>query len=405
MKRILAVVLFALATMLAAGCSETTTDRVPDTSPPAQPPVDDGYIGVGAPVTQFTPVMAIVATAAADYSSGAHSIIDGDASGSFTALNELLPTTSDLGIAAFTDSFYRIEKLYGGNNITRFALNDPQSVVWQYSTNDPGVTVGSNPYDIVFVNASKAYVLRYGSPRAWIVNPSATNETDFKIGELDLSAYGGTDGIPDMGAAVIANGKLFILLQRLEGPSYQVVNDAYIAVFDIATDQEIDAGISGDNLKGIPLQVRNPTDIIYQADSDKLFVAGSGSFFPVDYSGGIETIDASTYASILVMDDSETYGLVTALVPVSAEVLYFVGYRAYDDNTLYVMDIANNRVAQTKVPALLNGQISDLALDKQGLLWVGDTAQATVRIIDPANGEEISSVSTSLNPLKIVFAP
>ena len=33
----------------------------------------------------------------------------------------------------------------------------------------------------------------------WIVNPSATTSGEFKIGELDLSPYADSDGIPEMG--------------------------------------------------------------------------------------------------------------------------------------------------------------------------------------------------------------
>ena len=425
----ISLLLPVLLLLLVSGCSETSTSKL-DTAQTPPPNNDDNsssctsnttgntvpapptllpagsYITAGSPLQNFVAQQAAVATVAADYSSGAHSLISGDNQGNFSALNNYQPVANgDLSMAVYGDSFYRIEKMLSGNNIARFAFSDPQTPIWQYSTNDAGSAVQSNPYDMVFVNSSKAYVLRYNSTKVWIVNPSAATEADFKLGELDLSAYGGDDGIPDMGAAVIANGKLFILLQRLEGPTYQVVNDAYIAVFDTATDQEIDTGASCDGFRGIPLRVRNPTGIVYQADSDTLFIRGSGSFFPVDYSGGIETVDASTYASKLVLDDSATYGLITGLMPVSANIIYFVGYRAYNDNTLYVMDINSNQLAKTRVAALTQGQISDLALDAQGLLWVGDVAQATVRIIDPATGNEVASVSTSLNPLKIVFAP
>ena len=403
MKTHLRFTIVLLLSVLAA-CSETTTSQpAPDVTP--EPPADDGYITVGSPLQNFTPVTAAVATVASDYTSGAHSIISGDETGEFVALNNLAPDSSDISIAAYGDSFYRIGRLFGGNNITRYRFDAPQTALWQFSVDDTGSAVSSNPYDIVFVSETKAYVLRYNSTRVWIVNPSAASEADFKLGEIDLSAYGGDDGVPDMGAAVIANGKLFIALQRLEGPTYQVVNDAYIAVIDIATDTEIDAGIPGDTLKGIPLQVRNPTDLVYQADSNTLFVQGSGSFFPQTYSGGIETINVDDYRATLVLDDSEQYGLITALQPVSAEVLYFAGYQDARNVSLYVMNIKTGRIAPTKVAALLQSQIADLALDKQGLLWVGDSAQASVRMIDPATGDEVSSVSTNLNPAKIVFAP
>ncbi len=399
--------LLLLGFVLAGGCSQTSTDKVAEKDPPSVPAVPDSdYITVGMPITGFVPLKAAIVTADANYISGAHSIITGDSNGRFTALNDLQAVSgADLAIAVNGDSFYRIERLYSGNNVARFSFSNPQIPQWQYSTNDTTSAVQSNPYAMVFVNESKAYVLRYDSTKVWIVNPSAATAADFKLGELDLSAYGGADGIPDMGAAVIAGGKLFIALQRLENNRLDVSTNGYLAIFDITTDMEIDAGISGDNLKGVPLNLRNPVQLVYEATSNSIFVQAAGSFFPQEFTGGIETIDVDSYATKVVFDDNSTYGQVTAVMPLSQDVVYFIGYRSYDNQSLYVMSLLDDRILPTKVASLAQSLVSTLARDKQGLLWVGDSARASVHIIDPATGDEIAEVSTGLNPLQIVFAP
>jgi len=347
----------------------------------------------------------VVATVAADFSSGAHSIIGRDDSGSRVALNDLLATGSDITVAAHGSHFYRIERAFSGNNITKFASSDPQTPIWQYSTNDPASAVASNPHDIIFVSETKAYVLRYGSDKAWIVNPSAETETDFKIGELDLSAYAGADGAPDMDGGVVVDGKLFITLQRLD--SFAVTQNAYVAIFDTVTDTEIDANIAGDNLKGIPLQTRNPTTILHEPISDVIFVQGSGSFFPVEYTGGIERINLTDLTTTVILDDGDSvthpYGLITKLAAVSDDILYFVGYESFTDNTLYRLDLSTAEITASGIPSLTSGQISDLAVDVLGLLWVGDAANATVRVIDTLTDTEVDALSTNLNPGKIVF--
>ena len=43
-------------------------------------------------------------------------------------------------------------------------------------------------------------------------------------------------------------------------------------------------------------------------------------------------------------------------------------------------------------------------VDGEGLLWVSDSANATVHIIDPVTDTEVDALSTNLNPDKIVFA-
>lgn len=361
------------------------------------------------PSQETTPVAvkanAVVATVAADFSSGAHTVISKDNNGDRVALNELLPTDSDITVAAYGSHFYRIEKAFAGNNITKFSTSDPQTPVWQYSTNDAGSAVLSNPHDMIFVNETKAYVLRYGSSTMWIVNPSAETEADFKTGEIDLSAYDSADGVPEMDGGVIVDGKLYITLQRLDG--FAVTQTAYVAVFDTATNEEIDANIPGDTLKGIPLQTRNPTNIVYEPVSNAIFVQGSGSFFPEEYTGGIEKINLDNFSAILVLDDGDAadhpYGLITELAVFSDTVLYFVGYAAFTDNTLYKLDLSTAEVTATAVTSLINGQIAYLTVDDQGLLWVSDSANATVRIIDPETDTEVDALFTNLNPEKIAF--
>jgi len=399
------------AFLLLQACSETSTNKEPE---PVTPPVESvpvfSLCDPAATISSFTPVTALAATTAADFGSGAYSVITGDANGQFSSINHLkMQLDSDLTIATYGQYFYIIGQQFAGNNITKFAINDPEVPIWQYSVNESATPlVLSNPHDMIFVSETKAYVLRYNKTKVWIVNPSATTEAGFKIGELDLSAYGAVDGTPEMDTGFVADDKLYIVLQRLEGTSQQVENDAYIAVFDVATDQEIDANIPGDTLKGIPLTVRNPTSIAYLPASNTLYVQGSGSFFPVKYVGGIESINLADYTRTLILDDGDDllhpYGLITSLAVVSPELLYFVGYESYQSNTLYAMDISEKAVSPVSVPQLIGGQIQDLAVDPQGLLWVSDNANATVRILNPLSCEEIDAVSTNLNPAKIVFA-
>ncbi|MDH5387000.1 MAG: hypothetical protein OEY06_00965 [Gammaproteobacteria bacterium] len=348
---------------------------------------------------------AIVATIAADYSSGAHAVISKDASGVRSALNDLLPTASDITVASYGSNFYRIERAFAGNNITKFSSSDAQTPIWQYSTNDVGSAVLSNPYDMIFVSETKAYVLRYGTSVAWIVNPSAATEADFKIGELDLSAYADADGVPEMSGGVIADGRLYITLQRLD--NFAVTQNAYVAIFDVNTDLEIDALIAGDTLYGIPLQTRNPGNIIYEPISNSIFVQGSGSFWPEEFTGGIEKIDIASLTTTVVVDDGDAvthaYGLITELAVVSDSIIYFVGYVGFADNTLYKLDLTTAQITATGVVSLFNGQIASLSVDAAGLLWVSDSANATVRVIDPVTDTEVDALYTNLNPDKVVF--
>jgi hypothetical protein len=160
------------------------------------------------PVSAFseTTQTAVIATVAADYSSGAHAVADVDPVGGPRAIqNNFLPTISDIMVTAYENYFYRIEK-FQGDNVAKFDIADPDTPIYQYSVIGSDETGSANPHALIFASAEKAYLLRYGMTTAWIVNPSAESEAEFKIGELDLSAYADDDGLPEMENGVIVDG-------------------------------------------------------------------------------------------------------------------------------------------------------------------------------------------------------
>ena len=203
MGKILKYKLLVLVTSLfLQACSDTSTtqnsvqpDTIDDEIPVAVLCDSDVIISV------FSPVTAIAATTSPTFVTGAHAIITGDGNGQFVSLNDLNPVSgADVTVVTYGNYFYMIGQQFSGNSITKYAIDNPQDVIWQYSVNEPAATVASNPHDMIFVSETKAYVLRYNKTKAWIVNPSATNEASFKIGELDLSAYATADGLPEMDA-------------------------------------------------------------------------------------------------------------------------------------------------------------------------------------------------------------
>jgi hypothetical protein len=364
---------------------------------------------------------AVIATVAPDYSSGAHSVAPVDpVGGPRTARNNLLPTAiSDISLAAYENFFYRIER-YQADNITKFDISAPETPIWQFSTLDPGDTGTSNPYDLIFLNAEKAYLLRYNKTKAWIVNPSAVTQAAFKIGELDLSSYADSDGIPEMNAGVIANGKLFITLQRMDQDNNFVpTNTVYVAVFDTASDTEVDTGISNaDGVKGIPLPIRNPGTIQYVAANKMIYVQGVGDYGSSwagrdpEYSGGIVSIHSETYSTAMVLDDGDAenhpYGNISGMAVISAEKGYFVSYAGWGDNTLYAFNPSTGVVSGPANDALKNKNITGTDTgtyrDKNGMLWVCNATDAEVVILNTVDNTVDEKVSTNLSPRSVVFA-
>ncbi len=300
------------------------------------------------------------------------------------------------------------------DHITKFHISAPDKPIWQFSVNETD-TESANPHDMIFVSDTKAYVLRYGSSKAWIVNPSATTEAEFKIGELDLSSYDEKDGKPEMHQGIIVGKKLFILLQRQDssgGYGNWVLNEAWAAVFDIDTDTEIITGKGNDIMHGIPLPAKNPHSVQYLKENQTLYVQFAGDLMDKDYSGGVITLDPDTYETALILDDGDAdnhpYGNISGMAIVSPEKGYFVGYAKWMDNSLYSFNPSTGEVIGTVANDYLNskniaGMESGAYLDKNGMLWVCNATDGEIAIINPADDSVDEKISTELNPQKVVF--
>ena len=373
------------------------------------------------PAPAFSEIVqtAVVATVAADYSAGAHSVVAvNPVGGPRNTQNDLLPTISDIMVTAYENYFYRIER-YQRDNVTKFDIAAPDTPVYQYSVLDSGETGSANPHALIFLSAQKAYLLRYEKTTAWIVNPSAATEAEFKIGELDLSAYADADGIPEMDSGIIVDGLLYITLERLDQNNGWVPsNTPYIAVFDTATDTEIDTGVANsDGVKGIPLPVRNTGAIQYLAENDTIYLQAVGDYGSSwsgrdpEYSGGIVTIDPSSYATALLLDDGDAsnhpYGNISGMAIINADKGYFVGYAGWGDNTLYGFSPTTGAVSGQTHPELagknIAGMQSGAYTDSNGMLWICNQTDAEVVVLNTADDSIDEKIATNLGPTMVAF--
>lgn len=266
----------------------------------------------------------------------------------------------------------------------------------------------SNPYEMHFVSPTKAYILRYGSPSIWIVNPSvsASDEANFKIGEINLSAYD-ADGIPEMAAGLIANNKLYVVMQAMD--SNYAPGDAYMAVIDTTTDTEINVDANPKN--GLALNVKNPVDIDIQGDF--IYVTGLGRYGSgarePEYTGGIEKISTLDYTSSLLVDDGDDtthpYGLFNGLVIVSDTQAYFTAYEAWQSVSLYGFNLSTAVVNATPITNYDSVNLSSMELSPEGYLWLGlaSFSDPSINIVDPIDNSLVDTISLDKNPTKIVF--
>ena len=341
-----------------------------------------------------------------------YSLADNTQNGTYPA------TMTDLRIATDGTSIYEIGR-FTLDTLTKYDINDTSAPVYQFSVN--GDETQANPYDVIFVSDTKAYVVRYGSTKVWIIDPSvdATDEANFKTGELDLSVYD-TGGAPKATSAVLAGNKLFILMQRLDA-GFAPSSVGYVAVFDTTTDEQINTGKGTDGLPGIALSTLNPSNIQYLEARDEIYVTGRGNIFgnPTvigdPYQGGIETIDPTTYDIAMLLDDGteiENNDFFSNALVVSPSVGYLItnsGFRATAPfasiDTLRSFNPTTGLLDPTPIAGLADTAVSNLHLAPDGLVWVGIPGDAPgFNIIDPSTNMIVGEfLATTLAPLDVVF--
>lgn len=361
---------------------------------------DDGGTASSAPSSGAT---AVVTTVASDYSSGQVQLIDLTAD-TLMASEGYFPTISDIVVDTNANDYYLIERAQA-DRIGKIDLGTPSEKEWEYAAIGGGEQGSANPYQLVLASDSKAYLLRYGKETAWIVDPSATSEENFKTGELDLSAYTASGApAPRMSAGTIVNGKLFVTLQRLDG-SFQPSNTSCVAVFDVETDQAVEADQDPDCGDGIPLNGRNPGEILFQQDVG-LLVQNTGAYDP-DYSiSGIDVIDPDDYSvETLVQADADT-GLISNIAVLDADTGFFLGYDAFGSIDLRAFNPTSGEVASSAIANLEAQDLRDVTIGPESGLWVANAESGNPRVVlvDPTNGTVTTSVATDLPPAGIDFS-
>lgn len=365
--------------------------------------------------TSDSEIVAVVALRAADFSSGAHATINVENNGIQTNLD---PDGSDLSIRGDSEGFFRMGRLFAGsdaNAVSRYTLEAPGLPISTYSTQDATFPdEGSNPHDILRVNDEKAYVLRYGSPRLWVVNPNAEAEIGFYQGEVDLGAFD-SDGVPDMTTGVIAAGRAWVVLQRLT--FFSAEQESMIVAIDLATDSIVDLDPSTPAIDGLELPIRNASEIQVSNDGSGLFVLGiGGADFDAEFNatprfdGGLIRIDLADLRIQTILDDGTAenapYGQFANFTQDHQDNLWLVAgnidFGAAD--RLFRIDATTGTASSEGLPEnTQNIEISTLAASPAGDVWLGLAGNAPGLLrFDPRSGST-QSLPLDLVPINIDF--
>lgn len=363
---------------------------------------------------------AVIQVVSPEYNGGAGVQLAALGSETITAADEIATTVeTDFTVATYGDTFFHIGQ-FGLDTVTKVDLANETTFGPELSTlNDPE-DFSSNPYTLVFVNENKAYLISYGIDSIWIVNPNATEQSEFKLGELDISAYDIDDGTPEAADGIIIDGKLYVVMQRLNrNDGWTPVEEgrhSYVAVFDTTTDTEIDTDTTDDeaNLKGIPLDTRNPKGFVYHQDVGLFVVAagdpwGSEDRSPNRYVGGISQISTEDYSISMLVDDGTAaendhpYGHTMSATILDENNGFFIGLTQYQQASLFHFDPSTGDV--TAIPEFVDLDLSTLVTGPNGLAWLGihDPEDPRIVLLN-ADGSVDQTIELFRNPKAIAFA-
>jgi hypothetical protein len=268
-----------------------------------------------------------------------------------------------------------------------------------------------NPYDVLGVTATKAYVAQYALPRLAVIDPTMQGEAAVR-GLIDLSPVRSmmdmdASGSPEPMGFVRAGRYAFVGLQNLN--NFAPVTNGTVAVVDTMSDTLYDVDGSTPGTDAIRLTGQNPSAVV-TTPGGGIVVAESGSFMALD--GGIETVDPMMFrASGFRVTESALGGNVGSIVMLTESRGWAV---------VTAMDFSQSRVVEfdlmtgtVGVTVLSAGEIGGLGRDPEGNVWVLDRSmgRAGARVFQvtaAVGGTELTTMPLSTGmypPNGIAFIP
>jgi len=266
---------------------------------------------------------------------------------------------SDASLRWYDGRLYVVNR-FGGDNV-QVVHPSTYATTLQFSVGN-----GSNPHDIAFASASKAYVTRYESADLWIVNP----QTGAHTGTISLAAYADADGKPEMDRLVMVGPLLFVSIQRIDRPGGYLPDDtAYVAVVDTRADTLVDCDPAAPGRQAIRLQLTNPvTAFQFDPATSRLLVGCAGNYGALD--GGIEWVDPVGLKSAgVAITEAALGGDVGDVVWLGAQKSYAI-VADLAANTSLVKWRASDGTLLGTIWAPGGYSLADAELNDRGELWV-----------------------------------
>lgn len=363
------------------GCPDDGGDG--DNNPPPPPPPPPEELNVAFVLTT-------------DFSTGSYSVVDLDT-------RRVTPDINAGGVHSDAIARFFNGRIYVVNRqgVDSIQIIDPEADFTTPAGAELSVGNGMNPHDIVFINATKAYVSLYASPELLVINPT-TLSIMRRINLANLSKPG--DGsAPEAHLMLFHNDLVYLLLQHLDftaNPPAKVA-PGEVVILDPATDTVREV---------LTLNGQNPfSDIVFSPALNRILVSSVGDLTRLD--GGIEVINPNTPTPTVEpgfrVTEAALGGDITHFDIVSATKGFAIVSDANFRNALVSFNPTTGaRLATIFSPS--EGFLPHFAINSRGELYLAVTNLTTptpqLRIFDVDQDRAIGSVrSGDLPPVFVLF--
>jgi len=298
-------------------------------------------------------------------------------------------------IARWHEGLVYVVNRGGANNVQVLDPQQGYTTILQFS-----VGAGRNPQDIAFDSEGDAYISCYDEAVLLRVD----KQTGAIITSWSTEPFADSDGLPETAWMETVDDLLYIVCQRLDRDNWYAPTDAsYLAIFDMASEQWVDAEPSVPGVQGIVLTGTNPfAQLELDATLPQLRVCCVGYWGLLD--GGIETVDLVAQASLgFEITEQElggdVLGIATALD----------GWRfAIISNPSFETAVVRYAPATGDVAMVdqATGYVhADLAFDGTFMVYVADRTLGNhgLRVFDAVGATELTSapLSAGLPPFRV----
>lgn len=330
---------------------------------------------------------------ATDFETGSFGTVSFDDPPVVTPVSSQRHVNSDAVGRAFNGLIYVVNRFFGDN----VQILDPNQ---DFTTTRQCLTGGgSNPQDIAFVDADKAYVSLGGGTEVLVVDPSpAADCSDFIKDRIELAEFADDDGNPELYQMALVGDRLYVSLQKLDRNNFFVpAENGGIAVINTGTDEvEDEIVLTGSN----PFAQTKGISVL-----DGELVVGEVGFFGVN-DGGIERVNLASGPEGFFVTEADLGADIVDFIVLSHTEAYVVLSLPDFTNSVVAVDLSQRRVART----LISGEsISDIELNDRGQLFVSQRTpqRPGIRIFDTTDDSEITTapLNLELQPFDITFFP